>query len=46
MVRALKDDDMSVLYKPRKANVVGDALSRVSMGRVTHVVDDKNNLVK
>ena len=37
---------MSVLYHPRKANVVVDALSRVSMGSMTHVIDDKNELVK
>ena len=34
----LKDYDMSVLYHPGKANVVADALSRVSMGNVAHVV--------
>lgn len=37
---------MSVIYHPRKANVVADALSRVSMDSVTHVVDDKKDLVK
>ena len=37
---------MSVLYHIEKANVVVDALSRVSTGSVTHVVDDKNELVK
>ncbi|WMV58863.1 hypothetical protein MTR67_052248, partial [Solanum verrucosum] len=30
----LKDYDMSVLYHPGKANVVVDALSRLSMGSV------------
>ena len=42
----LKDYDMSVLYHPGKENVVTDSFSRVSMGSVTHVVDDKNELVK
>ena len=37
---------MSVLYYPGKANVVADSLSRVSMGSVTHLVDDKKELVK
>ena len=37
---------MSVLYHPGKANVVADALSRVYMGSVTHVADDKKQLVK
>ena len=42
----LKDYDMSVLYHPGKANVVADALSRVSMGSVAHVDEDKKELVK
>ncbi|KAH0746323.1 hypothetical protein KY285_007980 [Solanum tuberosum] len=33
----LKDYDMSVHYHPGKANVVADALSRVSMGSLAHV---------
>ena len=33
----LKDYDMSVHYHPGKANVVADALSRLSMGTVAHV---------
>ena len=37
---------MSVLYHPRKKNVVADALRRVSMGSVAHVGDDKKELVK
>ena len=36
---------MSVYYHPGKANVVADALSRLSMGSVAHV-DEKNDLVK
>ena len=36
---------MSVLYHPGKDNVVTDAFSRVSIGSVTHVVDDKKELV-
>ena len=37
----LKDYDMSVLYHPGKANVVDDALSRLSMNSVSHVEDEK-----
>ena len=42
----LKDYDMSVLYHPGKANVVADALSRVSMGSVSHVVEGKKELAR
>ena len=41
MFGILKDYDMSVLYHPEKENVVGDALSRMSMCSVAHVPDDK-----
>ncbi|WMV24839.1 hypothetical protein MTR67_018224 [Solanum verrucosum] len=37
----LKDYDMSVLYHPGKANVVVDALRRLSMASVAHVEDEK-----
>jgi len=42
----LKDYDMSVLYHPGKANVVADALSRVSMGSVSHVEEEKRELAR
>ena len=42
----LKDYYMNVLYHPGKGNIVEDGLSKVSMGSVTHVVDDKRDLVK
>ncbi|WMV29835.1 hypothetical protein MTR67_023220 [Solanum verrucosum] len=42
----LKDYDMSVLYRPDKANVVADALSRLFVGSVTHVDDDTKELVR
>ena len=42
----LKDYDMSVMYHPGKANVVVDALSRVSMGSVSHVVEGKKELAR
>ena len=42
----LKDYDMSVLYHPGKANVVADALSRLSMNSVSHMEDEKKELVK
>ena len=37
---------MSVLYHPGKANVVADALSRVSIGSVLHVVEGKKDLAR
>ena len=42
----LKDYDMSVHYHPGKANVVADALSRLSMGSVVHVEEERKELVK
>ena len=46
MARAAKDYDISVHYHPGKANVVADALSRLSMGGVSHIDDEKKDLVK
>ncbi|KAH0739661.1 hypothetical protein KY290_038366 [Solanum tuberosum] len=40
----LKDYDMSILY--HKANVVADALSRLSMGSTAHVEESKKELSK
>ena len=37
---------MSVLYHPSKANIAADALSRMSMGSVTHVEYEKKELVR
>ncbi|WMV18525.1 hypothetical protein MTR67_011910 [Solanum verrucosum] len=37
---------MSVLYHPGKANVVADVLSRLSLGSVAHVEDEKKELVQ
>ena len=42
----LKDYDMSILYHPGKANVVADALSHFSMSSVSHVEDEKKELVR
>ncbi|KAF3673414.1 putative cyanidin-3-O-glucoside 2-O-glucuronosyltransferase-like [Capsicum annuum] len=39
----LKDYDMSMLYHLGKANVVADALSRLSMGSIAHVEKDKKD---
>ncbi|KAF3635743.1 hypothetical protein FXO37_25831 [Capsicum annuum] len=36
---------MSILYHPGKTNVVEDALSRLSMGSIAHVENDKRELV-
>ncbi|WMV58091.1 hypothetical protein MTR67_051476, partial [Solanum verrucosum] len=40
----LKDYDISVHYHPGKANVVADALSRLSMGNVAHVEEEIKEL--
>ena len=37
---------MSVHYHPYKENVVADALTRLSMGSVAHVVEERKELVK
>ena len=42
----LKDYDMSVLYHPDKDNVVVYALSRITMGSVSHIDGSKKDLVK
>ncbi|WMV45417.1 hypothetical protein MTR67_038802 [Solanum verrucosum] len=45
-LQLLKDYDMNVLYHPGKENMVVDALSRLFMGRVAHIEEDKNELVR
>lgn len=42
----LKDYVMSVLYYLEKSNMLTESLSRMSIGRVTHVVNGKKELVK
>ena len=42
----LKDYAMSVHYHSGKANIVVDALSRLSMGSVAHVEEERNKPVK
>ncbi|KAH0697968.1 hypothetical protein KY289_015450 [Solanum tuberosum] len=42
----LKDYDVNVLYHPGKANVVVDALSKLSMGSVAHVEEERKELAK
>ena len=37
---------MSTFYHPCKANVVVDALSRLSMGSTSHFEEDKRDLAK
>ena len=42
----LKDYDMSILYHLGKANVVVDALSKLSMGSTANVEEEKRELDK
>ena len=42
----LQDYYMSVHYHPGKVNVVADALSRLCMGSVAHVKEERKELVK
>ncbi|KAH0689166.1 hypothetical protein KY289_016524 [Solanum tuberosum] len=42
----LKDYDISVHYHPGKANVVADALRRLSMGSVEHIEEERKELAK
>lgn len=42
----LKDYDMSLHYHPGKSNIVVDALSRLSIGSLSHVKEDKKGLAK
>ena len=42
----LKDYDMSVHYHPSKVNIVAYSLSRLSMGSVAHVEEERKELVK
>ncbi|KAF3636306.1 hypothetical protein FXO38_24273 [Capsicum annuum] len=44
--RQLKDYDMSLHYHSGKANMVADALSRLSMGILSHVEKGKREMVK
>ena len=37
---------MSVLYHPRKADVVADALIRMTMGSFSHIKEAMKDLVK
>ena len=45
-IELLKDYDMSVLYHPNKGNVVADALSRITMGSVSHLDEAKKDLAR
>ena len=45
-LQLLKNYDMNVHYHLGKANVVADALIRMSMGSTSHIEDEKNELAK
>ncbi|XP_075077297.1 uncharacterized protein LOC107789900 [Nicotiana tabacum] len=45
-IELLKDYDIDILYHPGKANIVTDALSRKSMGSLSHVEADKVKMTK
>ena len=42
----MKDYDMSSLYHPGKDNVVADALSRMTMGSVSHNDEAKKDITR
>ncbi|KAH0642194.1 hypothetical protein KY290_033794 [Solanum tuberosum] len=42
----LKDYDMNVFYHPSKANIVADALRRLSISSVEHVEEERKELAK
>lgn len=42
----LKDYDIDILYHPRKANVVADALNRKSMGSLASTPPEKKEIVR
>ena len=42
----LKDNVMSVIYIPGNTNVVADAFNCMTMGSVSHVKEEKEELVK
>ena len=42
----LKDYDMRVLYHPKKTYVVADALSRMTIGSVSHIDSAKKDLAR
>ena len=45
-IELLKDYDCQILYHLRRANVVADALSRKSMGSLSHIAEQKKKIVK
>ena len=45
-LKLFKDYNMSVFYYPRKANVVVDSLSHMTVGSVFHIKNAKKDLVK
>ena len=42
----MKCYDTSVLYHPGKADVIADALSRMTMGNVSHIDEAKIDLAR
>ena len=42
----LKDYEMSIYYHPGKANVLADALTRLSMGSVSYINDENKEQVE
>ena len=45
-IELLKDYDYQILYHPKKANVMADALSKKSMGSLAHIAEQKKEMVK
>ena len=45
-IEFLKDSDMSVHYHPGKANVVVDALRKLSVRSVAHIEEERKEIAK
>ena len=45
-IELLKDYDCQILYHSRKANTIADALSKKSMGSLSHIAEPRRDVVK
>ena len=45
-MKLLKDFDCFILYHPGKVKIVGDALSRKSVGSLAHISTERRSIIK